>query len=146
MKKIISLFALALLVGAPVFSQAAYENQNNQSVGVNEVKSVSVNLAVMAGPTGFGSAALSKNDGKISDTLSINAKVYSAPTEVIAQLVKGTEDIAALPSNLAAVLYNKDVKIISLPKEKYATIIFSGLVRESSYGVQIKRLNNFIKK
>ena len=40
---------------------------------------------------------------------------------------------------------NKDVKIISLPKEKYATIIFSGLVRESSYGVQIKRLNNFIK-
>ena len=40
---------------------------------------------------------------------------------------------------------NKDVKIISLPTEKYATIIFSGLVRESSYDMQIKHLNNFIK-
>ena len=130
MKKIISLFALALLVGAPVFSQAAYENQNNQSVGVNEVKSVSVNLAVMAGPTGFGSAALSKNDGKISDTLSINTKVYSAPTEVIAQLVKGTEDIAALPSNLAAVLYNKDVKI------KLAAVIGNGMLSVVSSSIQ----------
>lgn len=40
---------------------------------------------------------------------------------------------------------NKDIKIISLPTEKYAVIIFSGLVTEKSYDEQAKLLYNFIK-
>ena len=39
---------------------------------------------------------------------------------------------------------NKDIKIISLPLERYATIIFSGLIRESNYDEQIKLLKTFI--
>ena len=39
---------------------------------------------------------------------------------------------------------NKNIRIISLPPEKYATIVFSGLVRESSYEKQIRLLNNFV--
>jgi NitT/TauT family transport system substrate-binding protein len=128
MKKILGVFALVLLVVAPAFSQAAYENQKDQSV--SGVESVSVNLAVMAGPTGFGSAALSENDGRISDTLIINTKVYSSPTEVIAQIAKGTEDIAALPSNLAAVLYNKGLKI------KLAAVIGNGMLSVVSSSIQ----------
>jgi|TARA_B110000003_G_C16645532_1_gene531865 hypothetical protein len=40
---------------------------------------------------------------------------------------------------------NRDIKIVSLPAEKYAVIVFSGLVRESSYDKQAKILYNFIK-
>ena len=40
---------------------------------------------------------------------------------------------------------NKDIKIISLPTEKCAVIIFSGLVTEKSYDEQAKLLYNFIK-
>jgi hypothetical protein len=39
---------------------------------------------------------------------------------------------------------NKNVKITSLPLEKYAIIVFSGLIRESNYNEQVKLLNNFI--
>ena len=39
---------------------------------------------------------------------------------------------------------NKEIKIIKLPKEKYAVIIFSGLIRESNYKEQEKLLKNFI--
>ena len=39
---------------------------------------------------------------------------------------------------------NKDIRITSLPSEKYAVIVFSGLVRESSYSKQFKLLNDFI--
>lgn len=39
---------------------------------------------------------------------------------------------------------NKNISITSLPKEKFAVIIFSGLVRESNYNEQIKLLKNFI--
>jgi hypothetical protein len=41
---------------------------------------------------------------------------------------------------------NKSIEILSLPKEKYAVIVFSGLVRESSYLEKEKLLNQFIKE
>ena len=41
---------------------------------------------------------------------------------------------------------NKNIKILSIPKEKYAVIVFSGLVRESSYQEKEKLLNQFIKE
>ena len=41
---------------------------------------------------------------------------------------------------------NKSIKIFSLPKEKYAVIVFSGLVRESSYLEKKNLLNQFIKE
>jgi len=40
---------------------------------------------------------------------------------------------------------DKNIKISSLPKEKYAVIVFSGLVRESSYQEKENLLNQFIK-
>ena len=41
---------------------------------------------------------------------------------------------------------NKNIKISNIPKEKYAVIVFSGLVRESSYLEKEKLLNQFIKE
>ena len=40
---------------------------------------------------------------------------------------------------------DKNIKIFSLPAEKYAVIVFSGLVRELSYNKQARLLHNFIK-
>ena len=39
---------------------------------------------------------------------------------------------------------NELVKIIEIPKEKYAVIVFSGLVRHSSYSEKAQLLNDFI--
>ena len=41
---------------------------------------------------------------------------------------------------------NKSIKIFSLPKEKYAVIIFSGLIRESSYLEKENLLIRFIEE
>ena len=41
---------------------------------------------------------------------------------------------------------NKDIKISSIPKEKFAVIVFSGLVRESSYHEKETLLNQFIEE
>ena len=40
---------------------------------------------------------------------------------------------------------NSEIMLTILPKEKFAVIVFSGLVRESSYDEKVKLLNNFIK-
>ncbi len=39
---------------------------------------------------------------------------------------------------------NKDIRISSLQPEKYAVVVFSGLVRESNYDEHINLLNSFI--
>ena len=41
---------------------------------------------------------------------------------------------------------DKNIKISSIPKERYAVIVFSGLVRESSYQEKETLLNQFIEE
>ncbi len=62
-------------------------------------------IAVMAGPTGFSSAGL----GRSLDEDAFTLTVFPSPNEVIARLANGELDVAALPSNVAANLYNKGV-------------------------------------
>ncbi|AKO64625.1 heme-binding protein [Methylophilales bacterium MBRSG12] len=41
---------------------------------------------------------------------------------------------------------NPQVKIIEVPKEKYAVILFSGLVREFSYSEKVELLHNYLEE
>lgn len=61
-----------------------------------------VNLAVMQGPTGFSSVMLDDY---------INVSVYPSPNEAVSKIVNKELDMAVLPANTAANLYNKGVQI-----------------------------------
>ena len=60
-----------------------------------------VNVGALNGPTGMGMVQLMDMTDKY------NISTYQAPTDVTAKIVKGEIDVAAVPSNLASVLYNK---------------------------------------
>lgn len=60
-----------------------------------------VEIATLNGPTGMGMAKLMDMTDKYSIT------TYQAPTDITSKLISGEVDVAALPSNMAAVLYNK---------------------------------------
>ncbi len=66
-----------------------------------------VRLGILAGPTGMGSAKLLQDaeEGKTANRYSYT--LFSAPDQVTAKLIAGELDIAAVPTNLAAVLYQK---------------------------------------
>ncbi|MDO5111630.1 MAG: ABC transporter substrate-binding protein [Clostridia bacterium] len=101
MKKIFAiLLVMSLLLGA--LSGCAQTPQTPQAP---------LNVATLKGPTGMGMTQMMQDDGtKYSFTLS------SAPDEVTAMVISKQVDIAAVPVNLAAVLYNKlegDVRIIA---------------------------------
>jgi len=70
-----------------------------------EKETSKVNLAVMQGPTGFSSVMLPDN---------INILVLSSPNEAVAKLINGELDMAVLPANTAANVYNKGIKIKAL--------------------------------
>ena len=63
-----------------------------------------VRVALLKGPTGLGGAKLIE-DKVNSRTMEFT--VLAEPTQAVAALTKGEADIAALPTNLASVLYHK---------------------------------------
>ena len=84
LKKIICLFAALILL----ISCAAAEGTN---------------VAALKGPTAMGMVKMMKDDGGAAYSFEICASA----DEITPNLVKGEIDIAALPANLAAVLYGK---------------------------------------
>lgn len=60
-----------------------------------------VNMAVLNGPTGMATVNMLDMEDKYDIT------TYQAPTDITAKVINGEVDVAAVPSNLAAVLYNK---------------------------------------
>ncbi|MGE4453418.1 MAG: ABC transporter substrate-binding protein [Sphaerochaeta sp.] len=101
---------------------------------------LSVQFAVMAGPTGFSSVALNQNDGNISNEVQVAMQVYPSPNEVVARLANGELDFACLPSNLAANIYNKGVKI------QLAAVTGNGMLSVISSDGSIKGVSDLMGK
>jgi NitT/TauT family transport system substrate-binding protein len=115
MKKVLVFLMVTLTAVAVVSAQPLSEQRP-----ANEP--VQANIAVMAGPTGFSSVALSFNEGKINDSVVADITVYPSPNEVIARLANGELDFACLPTNVAANMYNKGVKV------KIAAVVGNGML------------------
>ncbi|MBZ4684235.1 MAG: NitT/TauT family transport system substrate-binding protein [Fusobacteriaceae bacterium] len=61
-----------------------------------------IKVATLKGPTGMGMAKLMEDYSNDYDF-----SIYSAPDQLIAKIIKQEVDIAAVPANLASILYNK---------------------------------------
>lgn len=100
MKKIMKIFSVVMLavILTVVLSTPAQAN--------------AIRVAALKGPTGMGVAhMIAQNDGAYEFTLA------GAPDELTGALINGSVDIAAVPTNVAAVLYNKTkggVKLLAL--------------------------------
>lgn len=74
---------------------------------VQTAEKTKVNIAVLAGPTGIGAAKLMKNSDEGTSANDYTFTVASSPDEIKGKIVSGELDLAAVPTNLAAALYNK---------------------------------------
>lgn len=68
---------------------------------------LTVNVAALKGPTGIGMAQLSSLAEEGKTEYAYNITYAGSPDEVTGSLISGELDIAAVPVNLAAVLFNK---------------------------------------
>ena len=94
MKKIVSLVLAALMLAA-VF---AFAGCNKQAADDTTLR-----IAALKGPTGMGMAPLMNKETYPNYEISIG----SDPSAVTSSFIAGEYDIAAVPVNVAAVLYNK---------------------------------------
>lgn len=100
MKKILALVLALCMIFALVSCNDTPKNPD-----------VTVRATVMKGPTGMGMSKLMKDDANGTSQNDYEFTVAASPDEARNALISGTTDIAALPVNLAAVLYNKGVDI-----------------------------------
>ncbi len=68
---------------------------------------VTVNIASLKGPTTMGLVGLMDAAAKGTAAEDYQVTVHGTPDEIVPQIVQGNLDIALVPANLAAVLYNK---------------------------------------
>jgi NitT/TauT family transport system substrate-binding protein len=64
-------------------------------------------VAALKGPTGIGMIKMFQDEPPLGDGVSAEYTAYASPDVLVPRLVKGELDIAALPGNLAANLYNR---------------------------------------
>lgn len=105
MKKLLSIFiVLLMIVGMTASCQKAKFDGT-------------VNVAILNGTTGFGMAKLMNDNANNTSKNQYNFSVQTDATLIIAGISSGQYDIAALPTNAAANLYNKTnggVQIIAI--------------------------------
>ena len=102
MKKIVAiLLTLAMLLGLLCGCQSADANATQ------------VRVLALKGPTGIGMAKM-MDDEKTANNGKYTFTIAAQPTEATAAIVGKNVDIAAVPTNLAATLYNKTQKGVKM--------------------------------
>ena len=106
MKKIVSLLMAVLLV----FSVCGCATEQPK-------EKTDINVFVLTGPTGIGAVNLMDTAEKGEGKENYNFTAVAAPTEIVSKISNKEADIAAVPTNLAATLYNKTnggVKVLAV--------------------------------
>ena len=100
MKKYLFIFMAAILLLTGCAS-------NNASYKDDKHEQKTIKVAALKGPTSMGLVKLFKDSDEGNSYDKYEYTILNSPEEVVAGLSKGEFDIAAIPSNLASILYNK---------------------------------------
>ena len=101
--------ALSLLAGCGTKNTASTTDvpETTISIAPSPTKQVNVSIAGLAGPTSIGMIKMISEKALNSDAYAVSYEIAAAPDTLTAKVINGEVQIAALPTNSAAVLYNK---------------------------------------
>jgi len=124
MKKLLSMFLAIVLIATLIITLASCSKRTEDAI----------NITTLNGTTGFGMASLMKENANGNTSAKYNFTVETDPTKVMAGLINGTIDIAALPTNAAANVYNKTnggVQIIAINTLGVLYLLTNGVTVDS---------------
>ncbi|MBO5908806.1 MAG: ABC transporter substrate-binding protein, partial [Clostridia bacterium] len=112
MKKIVSLIlTLTLILGALTACSNNASSSNSDTSSKSEP--VAVRVLALKGPTGIGMAKMMDDSSK-SEGSKYTFTIAGQPTEAVSAVAGGKVDIAAVPTNLAATLYQRTEKGVKM--------------------------------
>ena len=111
MKKFLSVLSLMLVIVMALGLTACGGEKGTASTSSTESQvaytPVDMTVACMTGPTGVGMAKLMADSAAKTTANNYTFTVAAAATEINAKFLKGEINIASVPTNVAATLYNK---------------------------------------
>lgn len=108
MKKPISKILSAIMMLLMIFIFVACNATPSSSDATTDLPSqTSINIASLKGPTSIGLVKLYSDSDNNETSNKYTYNIYGTADEISAGLIKGEIDIAAIPCNLASILYNK---------------------------------------
>ncbi len=110
MKTIKRILAVVLMLAIAVIGTACNTVKPDGTSSTTSdaiVEKAKVSALALKGPTGIGMVKLMADNDKGEALNDYNISIASAPEDIAASVIKGEVDIAAVPVNLAATLYNK---------------------------------------
>lgn len=105
---------LAAIIAAGLLSGCV---PGGTAASLSPAEKMKISIAVLAGPTGMGAVQLMQESEAGTAANEYDFTVATAPDEITGKIISGELDLAAVPTNLAAVLYNKtggDVQIAAV--------------------------------
>ena len=115
--------------------------QESQSSAVDTADLGTATVAALKGPTAMGMVKMMSDDAA-SDSPLYDFNIYASADEITPKLVQGELDIAAVPANLASVLYNNTEGQVQVLKGK--TIFASGKGSTPEYALNYMLTQNGI--
>lgn len=106
MKKFIRVILLLCLMTIGVTSCAAKEPEVQENV--------TIHIAGLKGPTSMGMVKMIEDKKDVQTGVLYDFTMYTAADEIVSKIAKGEIDIAAIPANLASILYQKTEKGITV--------------------------------
>ncbi|GAB6090672.1 ABC transporter substrate-binding protein [Spirochaeta dissipatitropha] len=111
-KSSILLFSIILFACSSVLVTASGQRESAGSMAAEEsLVPVQIRLGGLNGPTSVSLAPYIVDPARLGEAHPTSIETYASPDLIISQLLAGEVDIAAIPSNLASVLYNRGAGI-----------------------------------
>lgn len=111
MKKIISMIMI-LTLGGMILAGCSQEAPKVEENVVDEivVEEMTINVAGPSGAPTLSMIKMFKENPSFGDHINMNYESVKSPDSMAARIISGEIDIAVVPTNLAASLYNRDVE------------------------------------
>lgn len=112
-KAILLLFIMVLLVNLVACSQEGPTSEVSNEENPTEIEAEevtekpSIRVAALNGPTGMGMVELMEKNESGEAALDYEFTLMASPDDLVGKIVSGEVDVAAVPTNLAMVLYNR---------------------------------------
>ncbi len=107
-KRLISTVLSVVIMLSMIFVLVACNtNFSGSGTATDLTSQTSINIASLKGPTSIGLVKLYSDSDNNQTSNKYNYNIYGTADEISAGLIKGDIDIAAIPCNLASILYNK---------------------------------------
>ncbi len=105
MKRCLSLFAVLALCSLQLFSLGGKEGSTLQA----SLPQLEITAGTIKGPSGIGMIHLFSQPPALPQNVSLTVEAYASADAIAAKLLSGELDVAVLPVNMAAKLYNSGI-------------------------------------